>query len=145
MTAMDVKRTTLQVFLRISISVSFLSAVADRLGLWGAAGEPGVAWGNWENFVAYSQAVNSFAGPQANAILATAATLLEGLLAMLLLIGYKVKFAAVAASILLVCFALAMTFSFGIKPSLNYSVWTAAAACFGLSTFDRCRYSIDNL
>ena len=35
------------VFLRFALGFSFLSAVADRFGLWGAFGEPRVAWGNF--------------------------------------------------------------------------------------------------
>jgi uncharacterized membrane protein YphA (DoxX/SURF4 family) len=141
---MDTKRTTFaQLFLRVAISISFLSAVADRLGMWGAPGEHGVAWGNWKNFVVYSQAVNSFAGEEGNRALAVIATLLETLLPALLLAGYKIRLAAIASGSLLACFALAMTFSFGIKPSLDYSVWTAAAACFALSTFHRYPFSID--
>jgi hypothetical protein len=33
------------VFLRFALGLSFLSAVADRLGLWGAFGQPNVALG----------------------------------------------------------------------------------------------------
>jgi len=33
--------------LRIVLGITMLSAVADRFGLWGAPGDPGVAWGNW--------------------------------------------------------------------------------------------------
>lgn len=143
---MDAKRTTIfQLFLRLAISISFLSAVADRLGAWGAPGTYAVAWGDWKNFVAYSQSVNSFVGVQANHVLAVIATILETLLAVLLLTGYKIRLAAVASGVLLLCFALAMTYSFGIKQSLDYSVWTAAAASFALSTFNSYRYSIDNL
>ncbi len=140
---MDARRTTvLQLFLRVALSVSFLSAVADRLGFWGTQN---VAWGNWKNFVAYSQTVNSFANPQTNNILAIIATVLETALPILLLTGYKIKFAAFASGVLLLSFALTMTFSFGIKPSLDYSVWTAAAASFSLSAFNNFRYSIDYL
>jgi hypothetical protein len=45
----------------------------------------------------------------------------------------------------LASFALAMTYSFGIKPGFDYSVWTAAAASFALSAFNAYRYSIDDL
>jgi len=33
------------VFLRLALGLSFLSAVADRFGWWGAFGHPNVAWG----------------------------------------------------------------------------------------------------
>jgi hypothetical protein len=39
--------------LRLALAVSFLSAVADRFGLRGAPGDPGVAWGDWPHFLDY--------------------------------------------------------------------------------------------
>jgi uncharacterized membrane protein YphA (DoxX/SURF4 family) len=134
-----------QLFLRIAIAASFLSAVADRFGFWGAPGNPGINWGNWENFIAYSNSVNSFVPPAVGNILAILATTLEVLLSVLLLVGYKTQLTALASGILLLSFALAMTISFGIKPSLDYSVWTGASACFLLSTIHSYSYSIDSL
>ncbi|MCD2421728.1 DoxX family membrane protein [Niabella pedocola] len=136
--------TCTQLFLRLAISGAFLSAVADRFGLWGKPGSPRVVWGNWENFLSYSNAVNSFAGPQLNSLLAITATGLEILLPLLLITGYKIRWASIATGVLLCCFAAAMTYSFGIKPSLDYSVWTGAAAAFLLGNFSRYGYSIDN-
>jgi hypothetical protein len=46
------------VFLRIALGISFLSAVADRFGLWGAYGQPNVAWGDFSRFVAYTGKLN---------------------------------------------------------------------------------------
>jgi hypothetical protein len=40
------------IFVRLAIAIGFLSAVADRFGFWGNAGESGVAWGNFESFEA---------------------------------------------------------------------------------------------
>ncbi len=134
-----------QLFLRVALSASFLSAVADRWGIWGKPGDAHVAWGNWANFLVYNHSVNSYAGPQLNQLLAVIATSLELLLALLLLAGYKTRFTAAATGTLLLCFALAMTYSFGIKPSLDYSVWTGAAAAFLLSGTGRYRYSVDEL
>jgi uncharacterized membrane protein YphA (DoxX/SURF4 family) len=134
-----------QLFLRLAISASFLSAVADRFGLWGAPGSPSIAWGNWENFLAYSNSVNSFVSPGFGYVLAVIATVLEILLPVLLLIGYKIKVAAAASGVLLTGFAIAMTISFGIKAPLDYSVFTAAAACFLLSTITSYSYSVDEL
>ena len=42
------------IFLRFALAVGFLSAVADRFGLWGPAGTPGVAWGGFDPFLAYT-------------------------------------------------------------------------------------------
>ena len=44
------------VFLRLALGISFLSAVADRFGLWGVFEQPNVAWGNYARFVAYTPA-----------------------------------------------------------------------------------------
>jgi uncharacterized membrane protein YphA (DoxX/SURF4 family) len=142
----DMKTTTTtlsQAFLRLALSVSYLSAVADRFGLWGAPGTPGVSWGNWQNFVAYSNSVNSFVPPFLGNVLAIVATTLEVILPALLLIGYKIRLASMASGIVLLLFALAMTISFGMKAPLDYSVWTGAAASFLLSALPTHPYSLD--
>ena len=41
--------------MRLAIAFGFLSAVADRLGLWP---EEISAWGNWESFLEYTQLIN---------------------------------------------------------------------------------------
>lgn len=141
---MDTKPGTLaQLFLRVAIAVSFLSAVADRFGYWGVPGSSFVSWGNWQNFVAYTNTVNSFISPSWGNTLAGIATFFEILFALLLLVGYRLTLTAMASGLLLLFFALAMTFSFGPKPAMDYSVWAAAAACFLLSSIKEYRYSID--
>ena len=45
-----------QLFLRLAISVTMLSAVADRLGFWGKNS----VWGNWENFEKYTRKLTFF-------------------------------------------------------------------------------------
>lgn len=40
-----------QLFLRLAISFTILSAVADRFGFWG----DNSSWGNWGNFVIYTK------------------------------------------------------------------------------------------
>lgn len=134
-----------QLFLRIALSFSFLSAVADRFGFWGKPGNNGVVWGNWNNFVAYSNSVNSFVPESFGEVLAVSATVLEIILPLLLLVGYKVRQVAFLSGILLVSFASAMTISFGFKPPFDYSVWTGAGACFLLGSIGSYRYSLDGL
>ncbi len=133
-----------QLFLRIAIAITFLSAVADRFGLWGAPGQASVAWGNWENFRIYSNSVNSFVPESIGNILAIVATVFEIIVSVLLLIGYKIRFIAVGAGLLLLCFALAMTISFGIKSALDYSVWVDVTACFLLASIPSDAYSINS-
>jgi len=135
----------IQLFLRLTIATACLSAVADRFGLWGIYGIKYVDWGNWLNFLKYANSVNSYAGKGLGNVLAIIATLLEIVMPLLLLVGYKIEIASIASGILMLLFASAMTYSFGIKPSLNYSVWTSAAACFALTSFSQYFFCLDNL
>jgi putative oxidoreductase len=48
------------VSLRFALALAFLSAVADRFGLWGKPGSPGVSWGNMTQFNAYVAKLNWF-------------------------------------------------------------------------------------
>ena len=48
--------------LRLALAVSFLSAVADRFGLWGQFGS-GAAWGDFERFTAYTAQLLWFLPP----------------------------------------------------------------------------------
>ena len=59
-----------------------------------------------------------------------AATVAEVVLAVLLIIGYRTEMVAKASGILLLLFALAMTFSTGVKGAFDYSVFSAAAGAF---------------
>jgi hypothetical protein len=47
---------------RLPLAFSFLSAVADRFGLWGPFGTAGVAWGDFERLTAPDPPVDS--GPK---------------------------------------------------------------------------------
>lgn len=143
---MEIKRSDLpQLFLRIALSASFLSAVADRFSLWGQPGTPLVSWGDWNNFVTYSNSVNAFVPSNVAYVLAIVATAFEIALPVFLLAGYKTRITAFISGTLLLLFAVAMTFSFGPKPALDYSVWTAAGAGFLLSTLSSFPYSVDHL
>lgn len=134
-----------QFFLRIALALSFLSATADRFGFWGKPGDSGVSWGNWQNFVNYSNTLNFFVPASVGEVLAIIATVLEIILALFLLLGFKTKFSAIISGLLLTAFALLMSISVGIKAPFDYSVWTGAAAYFLLSTFNNYKYSIDSL
>ncbi|WP_411031478.1 DoxX family protein [Spongiimicrobium sp. 3-5] len=117
-------------FLRFSISIAFLSAVLDRFGVWPKEIS---AWGNWESFVSYTGILSPWAPESVVPILAGIATAAEVVLAILLLVGYKLDLAAKASGILLLLFGLSMVFTVGIKAPLDYSVFTAAAAAFAIS------------
>lgn len=116
-----------EVFLRVALAASYLSAVADRFGMWGAPGEPGVAWGAWDPFVEYVALLNWFAPAALHAPLGWVATIAEVIIAIGLLIGWKTRWFAIASGALLLVFAVTMTIATGIKSPLDYSVFTAAA------------------
>ena len=118
-------------FLRLSLSAGFLSATADRVGMWP---QKISAWGNWQSFVAYTKSLIPFLPDGLITLSAYTATGLEVIFGILLLLNFKTKWVALGSSILLLSFALAMTFSKGIKAPFDYSVFTAAAAAFALSS-----------
>lgn len=132
----------IKVFLRISIGVGFLSAVADRFGLWSK--EVSV-WGNWDSFLRYTQKLNPLIPPSLIPFIGWASTLLEILLGFCLIIGFKTSFTAKLSGWLLLIFALAMTFSVGIKAPLDASVFAASAGAFGLSLIKETFLEIDSL
>jgi hypothetical protein len=116
--------------LRVALAFSFLSALADRFGLWGPFGVAGVAWGDLERFTDYTARLLWFLPPSLVSPAAILATGAEVLVAGGLLVGWRLHLWAFAAAALLLSFALAMTGALGVKAPTDYSVWTAAAAAF---------------
>ncbi len=122
-----------QWFLRLTLTAGFLSAVADRFGLWGPPGASNVAWGDWQRFVEYVAILNWFAPEPIIPTLAWAATLGEFLVALGLLVGWQLRWVALVGGILLLSFAVTMTMALGIKAPLDFSVFGAAAGSFLLA------------
>jgi hypothetical protein len=116
--------------LRVALAFSFLSAVADRFGLWGPFGVTGVSWGDFERFTAYTAQLLWFLLPSLVSPAAILATGAEVMVAGGLLVGWRLHWWAFAAAALLLSFALAMTGALGVKAPIDYSVWTAATAAF---------------
>ncbi|SDE85725.1 DoxX protein [Dyadobacter soli] len=119
-----------QLFLRIALAVALLSAVADRFGMWP---DQVSAWGNWENFEAYTRKLTFFLPEilsKASGYVATAAEIVLGLL---LLAGFQLRWTGLFTALLLATFALSMTFALGIKAPFDYSVWVGSAGAFMLA------------
>ena len=133
------------VFLRLALGISFLSAVADRFGLWGAYGQPNVAWGDFSRFVNYTGKLNWFAPTAVLPALAWTATSAEILLGLALVLGLFTRVAALLSGVMLLLFALTMTFSLGVKVPLGFSVFSASAGAFLLATCGKYPLSIDAL
>jgi putative oxidoreductase len=115
---------------RLALGAAFLSAVADRFGLWGKYG----GWGNFANFTHYTAQVNSFMPAFTIPFLAWAATIAELALGIALIFGIWPRRVALGAAILLVLFGTAMAISFGVKSPLDYSVFSASAAALLLAS-----------
>jgi uncharacterized membrane protein YphA (DoxX/SURF4 family) len=132
--------TALSAFLlRLSLATGFLSSVASRLHLWGNKSS------GWNNFLGYTAQVNSFLPETIIPVMAFTSTVLEIGLGILLLIGFKTKYAAFGASLLSCLFAVAMIYSFGVKEPLDYSVFAFSAGALLLATMPTYKYSIDQL
>jgi uncharacterized membrane protein YphA (DoxX/SURF4 family) len=122
------------IFLRLALAAGFLSAVADRFGLWGPPGTPGVAWGGFDPFLAYTGKVLWFLPAGLVPAAGWAATVLEVALAVGLLAGVRLQAVALASGVLLSVFAVTMTVALGPEPPLSSSVWSAAAGAFLLAS-----------
>jgi len=131
--------------LRIALGIGFLSAVADRMGYWGQPGDLAVTWGNWENFVLYTSKLNFGINQHAANILGLLATISELILGMLLVLGIRVKYTSLCSGVLLLIFALFMSFNTHVKYALDYSVFVAAFGAFLLSTAPKNKWSIDRI
>jgi uncharacterized membrane protein YphA (DoxX/SURF4 family) len=133
------------VFLRLALGVSFLSAVADRYGLWGVYGQPNVSWGNYARFVDYTAKLNWFLPAAMIPALAIIATAAETLFGLLLVLGWKTGTTALLSGVLLTTFAWTMTMALGVKAPLNFSVFSAAGGALLLGVCADFPFSVDEL
>jgi uncharacterized membrane protein YphA (DoxX/SURF4 family) len=129
--------------LRMGLGVGFLSAVADRFGLWGAFGQPNVDWGNFSRFLEYTHTLNWYLPAGVIPLLGIVATGAEILLGLLLVIGWRTRTAALLSGVLLLIFGVAMTLSLGIKAPLNYAVFTGIGGSLLLASCEGFTFSVD--
>jgi uncharacterized membrane protein YphA (DoxX/SURF4 family) len=132
----------IKLFLRLSISTAFLSAVADRFGWWGTVA---VSWGNWKNFVDYTGVINPWFPSGLIPTIAVMATGAELFFGLFLLIGFRTALFAKLSGLLLLVFALSITFATGIKGAFDYSVFSASAGGFALSLMKEKYLEVDSL
>ncbi len=135
-------KKVIKLFLRLAIGIGFLSAVTDRFGLWP---EQLSAWGNWDNFLDYTKLINPLVPETLISTLAVVATAAELLFGICLIIGLKTELIAKLSGYLLLIFALAITFSTGIKGAFDYSVFAASAGSFALGTLNEKFLELDKL
>jgi uncharacterized membrane protein YphA (DoxX/SURF4 family) len=129
--------------LRIGLAVGFLSAVADRLGLWGAFGQPNVEWGNFSRFLEYPHTLNWYLPDGMIPPLGVVATGAEILFGFLLLVGWHTRAAALFGGLLLLTFGVAMTLALGVKAPLNFAVLTGVGGALFLANCEGFPFSVD--
>lgn len=122
------------VLLRVVMAADFLLAVADRFGLLGAPGSPGVSGGDFQHFTAYTRTVIAFLPAGFAHPAAVAATIAEITLGVALLFGLKTRLAAIGAGALLASYATAMSISLPAAQQFHYNVILLCAAMFALAT-----------
>jgi len=132
----------IKLFLRLAIAIGFLSAVADRFGMWSKEIS---AWGNWDSFLAYTQLLNPWIPNSLIPTMGILATGAEITFAIFLIIGYKTELFAKLSGFLLLTFALSMTFTIGLKSAFDYSVFSASAGAFALGLLKEKYLELDNL
>ena len=114
---------------RFGLAAAYLSAVADRFGVWGRHGMPSVTWGDFQHFASEVATLLPWVPKSIVPILAWLVTALESSIGLGLLIGVRTKMMALGSAILLIAFGLAMTFStVGIHAALASSFFSAAGA-----------------
>src|SRR6516225_5652692 len=84
---------TAPVAMRLALAAGFLSAVADRFGLWGRIGTPGVSWGGFAKFLDYTATILPYLSTTLVAVAGWAATVAEIVLGVTLLAGVRVRLA----------------------------------------------------
>ena len=128
---------------RLLIGLAFLENVIDRLGVLGPPGAPGVSWGDFPHFIAYTAQVNAFAPAAMIPALAVIATIAEGTFGVTMLAGVRVRLASVGSALLLFTFATAMVLS-GLS-EMEYGVYLMSVAAWALATTDASALSVDAL
>jgi putative oxidoreductase len=119
-------------YARVAVAAAFLSAVAGRFGLWSGR----LNWANFERFIQRTAELNPFAPPSVVPFLAWASTIVETSLAVALLSGVGLRWAALGSALLLAWFGTAMALTAGLKSPLDYSVFSGSAAALLLAIFE---------
>ena len=133
------------VVLRYALGLGFLSAVADRFGLWGPFGTPNVDWGNFSRFLEYTQAINWYVPAGMIPLMGAVATIAEIVFGVLLIIGWQTRATALLSALLLLTFGVAMALGLGVKAPLNYAVFTGVGGALLLASCKRFPFTVDEL
>ena len=132
-----------QLFLRLALGIGFILPVMDRFGWLGTPGPPTVSWGNWSVFLDYTNTLMPFLTRPLTNVMAIIATAGELVFAVLLIVGYKIKLAAIGSFLLTLAFALSMFVFANYRAPFNYSVFVVSASSLLLATLPSYKWSIE--
>lgn len=132
-----------QFLLRLALGIGFILPVLDRIGALGAPGSSGVGWGNWSNFVDYTHSLMPYIDRSLAAVAGLIATIAEVVFGILLIIGYKTKWAAFGSFGLTLIFALSMFFFANYRAPFNYSVFVVSFSSLLLAGLPYHKWSLD--
>jgi hypothetical protein len=104
------------------LALDFAGAVADRFGVFGPPGTPGVSWGDWPQFVDYTQILLGGVALPAALVAAVAATGVEVVLAIALIAGFQRRWTGKAAAGLLTIYLVAMAWTIGLDEVATYAL-----------------------
>src|SRR4029434_3393062 len=119
--------TYTMLYVRLALGITLLTAVTDRFGLWGPPGTSNVAWGNFDNFLAYAATLNPYLPTAWIPTVGWGGTLAGVVWCLAPLVGFQTRRVAVVSGLMLLAYALGMIMGFGIKAPLSYSVFSASA------------------
>ena len=113
---------------RFGLAAGYLSSIVDRFGGWGRPGAPGVAWGDFQHFVARVETLAPTPAALAP-VLAWLITVLEAVFGLSLLVGLRMRTMGLGSACLLLLFAAATAMSpGGLHIVFASSVLSAAGA-----------------
>ena len=135
----------LTVVVRVLMAADFLLAVADRFGIFGPAGTPGTSWGDFPHFIAYTRTMTTFLPAGLAPTLAVLATVAEITLGLALLLGVRLRLAAIGSAILLGIYAICMSITLPPAQQFHYTVFVLAAGMLTLATVDNAPLTLDAL
>ena len=109
-------------FAKVSLAISYLSAVFDRFGFWGHFGETGVSWGSMTQFFKHVSTLCPWATENMIPVIGWMVTVLEALIALAYIINAKNKIINYANIFLLILFIISMSLFQSIKMMINFNV-----------------------
>jgi len=131
----------LTVLLRFSLAASYLSSVTSRFGFWGE----GTGWGNYTAFLEYTAKVNPYLPLSVIPAVARVVDVAEIAIALLLILGFRIRETAFVSGVMLFLFAFGMNLGVGMISTLDHSVYTACVGSFMLAVLNDEMFSVEAL